>query len=170
MPNEIQFEKNIFVFVTYLYVTFSLLYIGKRIYENETRENSFPFNIGYFIVILLIHTKAYGYILNKINEKAYGETMKYFGCIFMVMSVTIIMTCTLSSYEGTYYHSIVDMNTLASSLAYQFIVLYVVFIRISHKMDKKMAEYDYEQEYNSDPTNMTSEDGSAVGFSPTALV
>ena len=88
----------------------------------------------------------------------------------MVMSVTIIMTCTLSSYEGTYYYSIVDMNTLASSLAYQFIVLYVVFIRISHKMDKKMAEYDYEQEYNSDPTNMTSEDGSAVGFSPTALV
>ena len=170
MLKEIKCEQKLFVFVTYLYVTFSLLYIGKKIYDNETREDSFPFNIGYFVAILTIHLKAYGYILTKIHEKAYSEAMNYFGWMFMVMAITVVMTCTVGGYDGTYYHSIVDINTLASTLIYQFIVLYVVFIRISKKMDKKMKEYNYDEQYRPEQANVPSTDGSAVGFSPVAMV
>ena len=101
MLKEIKCEQKLFVFVTYLYVTFSLLYIGKKVYDNETREDSFPFNIGYFVAILTIHLKAYGYILTKIHEKAYSEAMNYFGWMFMVMAITVVMTCTVG---GAYVH------------------------------------------------------------------
>ena len=170
MLKEIKCEQKLFVFVTYLYVTFSLLYIGKKVYDNETREDSFPFNIGYFVAILLIHTKAYGYILTKIQEKAYSKAMKYFGWMFMLMAITVVMTCTVGGYDGTYYQKIVDMTTLVSTLIYQFIVLYVVFIRISLKMDKKMTEYNYDQQYSADQSNVHTTDGSAVGFSPVGMV
>jgi Ca2+/H+ antiporter len=170
MLKEIKCEQKLFVFVTYLYVTFSLLYIGKKVYDNETREDSFPFNIGYFIAILLIHLKAYGYVLTKIQEKAYGETMKYFGWMFMLMAITIVMTCTVGGYDGTYYQKIADINTLVSTLIYQFIVLYVVFIRISLKMDKKMTEYKYDQHYRADQSNVPSTDGSVLGLYPVGMV
>ena len=61
--------------------------------------------------------------------------MKYFGFLFILMSISIVMICTVSSYEGTYYYKIVDIITLISTLIYQFIVLFVVHIRISNKMD-----------------------------------
>ncbi len=135
MIKEIKFEQYIFVFITYIYVIFSSSYIIKKIYDNEVDKYSFPFNILYFIVTLFFNTKSYGYILNMINNKKYNNTMKYFGFLFILMSISIVMICTVSSYEGTYYYKIVDIITLISTLIYQFIVLFVVHIRISNKMD-----------------------------------
>ena len=170
MIKEIKCEKKLFGFFTYLYVTFSFLYIGKKVYDNETRDDSFPFNIGYFVVILLIHLKLMKYIVSKIKMNEYDKSMNYLGWMFILMGITTGMIWTVDYYDGTYYQKIADINTLVSSLIYQFIVLYTVFFRISKKMYKKMMEYNYNQQNTGDPHNIRNDDGSAVAFNPSELV
>jgi len=162
MLKEIKCELKLFWVVTYLYVTFSLLYIGKKVYDNETREESFPFNIGYFVAILIFNLKSIKHLVSKLKTHEYHEAMSYFGWLFILLAITTVRTCTVGGYDSTDYQKIVDMTTLVSTLSYQFIVLYVVFIRVSRKIDVTVLKEKKDK--------MLNKDGSAVGHSGTSLV
>ena len=142
MLNKFKFELNLFFFTTIAYVLYSLYYIGERIYSGEYDDYSLPFNVAYFGVILTIHLYFVKYTIRKIKSNQLLESMKYFDWIFILTCISLVMTCTVGSYsQETYYHKIVDIHTLVSSLSFQLITLFPVYIRISKKIDKiRLAE------------------------------
>jgi hypothetical protein len=146
MFNKIKFELYVFLTASLIYTVYSLYYIGVKLYNKDYNDGSnytFIFNVGYFMFILTIHQASMQYVINKIKSNNLHMTMCYFGWLFLISCITIVMACTYSSYsKDTNYHKIVDMHTLVSTICYEQIVIFVVYIRISRKIDKELCSLE----------------------------
>lgn len=145
MISQIKNELRLFWCITTLYVAYSLYYISTKIYNNQTTDYSFPFNIGYFITILIIHLQSIRYVINKVNNDELEYATSYFGWVFIVACITIVMICTVGGYSSTsYYSKIVDIHTLISTLSYELFVIFCIHIRICNKIDTQFQKNKFD--------------------------